>query len=371
MSDYDSTHVQELPYTQVPNVVLDKLDEFETMAEMKIVLAVVRQTYGWHKQTDRLSLSQLEAKTGLSRRSVIDGTELALEHDWIKREPSGDSYDYWLSSSRLDQVLLAMLDRQLVQGMHYPDGSGSAGNALGGSAENALTKEIVLKQKDSIGANAPMPNQPGKQDIIPDGQKVHYRGITIVKSTVVDQPASRAGEPPRPALEQAPTMVFEVPQGGNKAKRAEFTARCTFSGCKPPITQHMDACPTCGVAVKWVDSKIADERYRQQANHDTDKLAKAKRARPPLSDFTGFVLEWARDKAAAPESVVFIKGEEQQLLAYEQQIGAEALMKEIARIMAKDNPPAGRGRILNLLRSVPFMAARPVEPEEPEMVSER
>lgn len=63
--------------TQVPNVVFDSLLPFLTYAELKILLVVIRQTYGWiNKRTgkrkvyDRITYSQFIKKTGLSRRSV-------------------------------------------------------------------------------------------------------------------------------------------------------------------------------------------------------------------------------------------------------------------------------------------------------------
>jgi hypothetical protein len=77
-------------YTQAPNVLLDELlPEIGTLAELKVTLVVVRHTIGWHEDERKLSLSELEERTGLSRRSVIDGIKAGLERGTIERRIEG------------------------------------------------------------------------------------------------------------------------------------------------------------------------------------------------------------------------------------------------------------------------------------------
>jgi len=83
-------------YTQTPNSLLDTHMPDMGEAELKVVLAVVRQTFGWHKRKDKISLSQLEELTGLTRKSVIAGIEQARERGVLDREEAGTSYVYWL-----------------------------------------------------------------------------------------------------------------------------------------------------------------------------------------------------------------------------------------------------------------------------------
>ena len=59
--------------TQVPNVLLDEIIPKLTCAPVRVLLAIIRLTYGFQKFSDRLSLTYLSKKTGLSRRTVIDG----------------------------------------------------------------------------------------------------------------------------------------------------------------------------------------------------------------------------------------------------------------------------------------------------------
>lgn len=87
-------------YTQVPNEVLDNQSKM-TDPEFRVVVAICRRTFGWQKQKDRISLSQLEEDTGLSRQGVLNGIDRALKDDWIQREECrterGKGYIYWPS----------------------------------------------------------------------------------------------------------------------------------------------------------------------------------------------------------------------------------------------------------------------------------
>jgi phage replication O-like protein O len=83
-------------HTQVPNLLLDEHLPDMGYAECKVVLAIVRKTFGWHKKRDRLSISQLMDLTGLSNRSVINGIRAGMERGVIDRAAEGDSFTYWL-----------------------------------------------------------------------------------------------------------------------------------------------------------------------------------------------------------------------------------------------------------------------------------
>ncbi len=62
-------------FTQVPNVFFDELLPDLGNAELRVLLVIVRQTYGWRKLEDAISLSQLEKWTGMTRRSVSEATK--------------------------------------------------------------------------------------------------------------------------------------------------------------------------------------------------------------------------------------------------------------------------------------------------------
>ena len=81
-------------YTQIPNVILDKLMKDMGEAELKVVMAVCRGTFGWHKQRKKMSLSYLQNATGLSRQGVLNGIDAAISAGIIRRRKSGMSWEY-------------------------------------------------------------------------------------------------------------------------------------------------------------------------------------------------------------------------------------------------------------------------------------
>lgn len=99
MSGRDSTKgaVDPPNYTQCPNSFLDAdLPQITSLAELKITLAIMRQTFGYHKNEDELSISRLVELTGLHRDSVIEGVKLALARGTVSRRKSGQTYLYSL-----------------------------------------------------------------------------------------------------------------------------------------------------------------------------------------------------------------------------------------------------------------------------------
>jgi len=56
--------------TQVPNVLLDEVIPKLPPGAVRVLLAIVRKTYGFQKSSDCISYSQLQVLTGLSREGV-------------------------------------------------------------------------------------------------------------------------------------------------------------------------------------------------------------------------------------------------------------------------------------------------------------
>lgn len=93
--------------TQVPNILFDEYLCKLTESELKILLVIVRQTYGWmDKQTgnrktkDRISRSQFMQKAGLSRRIVSKTLKTLSERGLIT------------ITDRNDKTLISSLDRR-------------------------------------------------------------------------------------------------------------------------------------------------------------------------------------------------------------------------------------------------------------------
>lgn len=60
-------------HTDIANEIMEKLALTHLSGnEWKILFVVLRQTWGWHKKIDKISITQFEKKTGMSRASVVE-----------------------------------------------------------------------------------------------------------------------------------------------------------------------------------------------------------------------------------------------------------------------------------------------------------
>jgi hypothetical protein len=88
--------------TDTPDEFFDViLPQVTGLAELKVILYVIRHTFGYNKWLDRISLSEFEhgivtqdknhqprrvdGGVGLSRRAIIDGLKAAVGHDYLRR----------------------------------------------------------------------------------------------------------------------------------------------------------------------------------------------------------------------------------------------------------------------------------------------
>lgn len=145
-------------HTQTPNYLLDHLSEVKSEAELKVILAIVRKTFGWHKDRDVLSLTQLQTLTGLSRRSVIDGTEAAVTHGWIDRIPAGRSFSYALVVRDSEETALS--DSEETAPTSALDSAESSPKLVQKVHTQKKEKETKDLNKKPSGADAPAVVEP-------------------------------------------------------------------------------------------------------------------------------------------------------------------------------------------------------------------
>ena len=75
--------------TNVPNELFDTYLPKLSFSELKIILYIIRQTYGWklkngkRKQRDRISYSLFNQKTGLSRRILSETIQSLIDKELI------------------------------------------------------------------------------------------------------------------------------------------------------------------------------------------------------------------------------------------------------------------------------------------------
>ena len=150
-----------LGYTQIPNDFIDRADDM-TDAELRAMLQIIRKTNGWHKEKDRISLSQLELKTGMSRPAVINGLNKSLERGILSREASGQNYIYSLNTTCQQENLNTELEQASSRGLPVNEGNQLARITSTGSrglpevviAVNTQKKLIKETNKERIPAIA-------------------------------------------------------------------------------------------------------------------------------------------------------------------------------------------------------------------------
>jgi hypothetical protein len=81
-------------------------------SELRVVLVIARQTFGWHRQSDRITVTQLMTKTGMARQSVLNGIEAARKRELVERTQVGpQAYSYELRISMPEPKPVSSLDR--------------------------------------------------------------------------------------------------------------------------------------------------------------------------------------------------------------------------------------------------------------------
>ena len=97
-------------YTAIANEILERLYAIPLSgSEYKIILCILRKTYGWRKKSDRISLSQLVTETKLSRKQVCESINklvtkrllFKLKTSQINEYYFNKDYEMWLVTERL------------------------------------------------------------------------------------------------------------------------------------------------------------------------------------------------------------------------------------------------------------------------------
>ncbi len=143
MSGFESPN-----YTQVPNDFFDMIGDMGH-AEIKVVAAVLRQTFGFHRGAFRMSITDMEKSTGLSRQAVQDGAESAEGRGVLLREQDG-GVTLW----RVNVGAPTVLPASIVDGETVLPASIVPPSAILASSTPS-NKEKDIKEKDIKQTSAP------------------------------------------------------------------------------------------------------------------------------------------------------------------------------------------------------------------------
>lgn len=73
--------------TQFPNILLDKFLAIVEPSDWKIISHIVRKTYGWHKDQDAISATQLSKATGLNDKWCSERCEMLAAAGLLQKGP--------------------------------------------------------------------------------------------------------------------------------------------------------------------------------------------------------------------------------------------------------------------------------------------
>jgi len=82
-------------HTQTPNDLFDRFMRDMAEPELKVVLAVLRATLGFHRDEIRLSIKEMMKLTGLSENGVLSGARAAEARKLIQRVLDGKKKTTW------------------------------------------------------------------------------------------------------------------------------------------------------------------------------------------------------------------------------------------------------------------------------------
>jgi phage replication O-like protein O len=158
-------------YTRIANEIMDALCRCHPGgSEGQVLWAIIRKTYGWNKQADKISISQLCDMTDLARRTVIYALQNleAKNMITIKRRENetniiafNKDYDKWVvqemdGSARKSRSYRTTIEKQKAnyknRGVVQEIG-GSARNAQGVVQENGFDRRFLAPTKDNTKDN--------------------------------------------------------------------------------------------------------------------------------------------------------------------------------------------------------------------------
>ena len=91
-------------HTQFSNDAIDYIMREVSPNAWKIITVAIRKTYGWHKQSDVISLSQFQELTGIgSRSTLVSAIKEVTDKKILVRRKNGISYEYELNREYIVQ----------------------------------------------------------------------------------------------------------------------------------------------------------------------------------------------------------------------------------------------------------------------------
>jgi len=145
-------------HTQTPNDLFDRFMRDMAEPELKVVLAVLRATLGFHRDEFRMSIKEMMKLTGLSENSVLSGARAAETHKLILRVLDGKKKTTWRANILTSRREVGLTSRREVGLPHGVRLSTSRREEQGGSHHHIKDlKERGKEREHPPAANAATP----------------------------------------------------------------------------------------------------------------------------------------------------------------------------------------------------------------------
>lgn len=126
-------------FTRIPNHLFDEWMKTMQASSFIVLMAICRKILGWNKESDNISLSQIEEITGLTRPVVIKAIKDLTKRKLIIKDQSGKINNYSLNISKENLPI----QNEIVNNINH-DGKENLPIIAEISKESLHTKESIL-----------------------------------------------------------------------------------------------------------------------------------------------------------------------------------------------------------------------------------
>ncbi len=92
-------------HTKFPNWLLDEVMPHCDANEWRVICAITRETYGWHRESAKISIGDFLKATNIGGKSTLSNAiNGAIKKGFISRVESGMSYEYQLTIPKIGLV---------------------------------------------------------------------------------------------------------------------------------------------------------------------------------------------------------------------------------------------------------------------------
>lgn len=162
-------------YTKIANDLVDALAKSQPgFTEGQVLWSVIRKTYGWHKKSDKISISQLVKMTGKSRRMVIYAIQnleaknmilVSRSFQQVNEITFNKNYNDWVGDAKSNQYQKLHLVQKVAPSA--TNGKNLVQHSVNDVPKVAPTKETITKEtiQNNIINNITKEKSFGNQDI--------------------------------------------------------------------------------------------------------------------------------------------------------------------------------------------------------------